>query len=114
MLISDWSSDVCSSDLTIQPVDTVSVGTQVSGTISALYADFNSTVTKGQLLAELDKTLIQADVDKAKASLAQAKSNENYQTTTFARQQKMYDSGSIRKAEYELALKNYKLAKNKV
>ncbi|TCK83122.1 efflux RND transporter periplasmic adaptor subunit [Albibacterium bauzanense] len=99
---------------TIQPVDTVSVGTQVSGTISALYADFNSTVTKGQLLAELDKTLIQADVDKAKASLAQAKSNENYQSTTFARQQKLYDSGSISKAEYELALNNYQVAKTSV
>jgi len=99
---------------TIQPVDTVSVGTQVSGTISALYADFNSTVKKGQLLAELDKTLIQADVDKAKASLAQAKSNENYQSTTFARQQKLYDSGSISKAEYELALNNYQVAKTSV
>lgn len=99
---------------TIQPVDTVSVGTQVSGTISALYADFNSTVTKGQLLAELDKTLIQADVDKAKASLAQAKSNENYQSATFARQQKLYDSGSISKAEYELALNNYQVAKTSV
>lgn len=99
---------------TIQPVDTVTVGTQVSGTISALYADFNSNVKKGQLLAELDKTLIQADVDKAKASLAQAKSNENYQSATFARQQKLYDSGSISKAEYELALNNYQVAKTSV
>lgn len=99
---------------TIQPVDTVSVGTQVSGTISALYADFNSTVTKGQLLAELDKTLIQADVDKAKASLAQSKSNENYQSATFNRQQKLYDSGSISKADYELALNNYQVSKTSV
>jgi HlyD family secretion protein len=99
---------------TIQPVDTVTVGTQVSGTISALYADFNSNVKKGQLLAELDKTLIQADVDKAKASLAQAKSNENYQSATFERQQKLYDSGSISKAEYELALNNYQVAKTSV
>ncbi|HUH20015.1 efflux RND transporter periplasmic adaptor subunit [Albibacterium sp.] len=99
---------------TIQPVDTVSVGTQVSGTIAALYADFNSTVKKGQLLAELDKTLIQADVDKANANLAQAKSNENYQSTTFARQQKLFDSGSISKAEYELALNNYQVAKTSV
>src|SRR5690242_12502165 len=47
---------------TVEPVDTVAVGTQVSGTISKIYVDFNSTVKKGQLLAELDKTLFQASV----------------------------------------------------
>eukprot|EP01132_Coremiostelium_polycephalum_P016481 gene16481-19808_t len=54
----------------VQPVDTVAVGTQVSGTIAKLYADFNSTVKKGQLLAELDKTLFVASVDQYKANLA--------------------------------------------
>jgi HlyD family secretion protein len=95
---------------TIQPVDTVTVGTQVSGTISALYADFNSTVKKGQLLAELDKTLIQATVDQAKASLAQAESNRTYQTANFKRQQQLYQTGSISKAEYDLALNTLQVA----
>src|SRR5688572_5578819 len=44
---------------TVQPVDTVSVGTQVSGTISKVYVDFNDKVKKGQLIAEIDKTILQ-------------------------------------------------------
>jgi len=99
---------------TIQPVDTVIVGTQVSGTVSALYADFNSTVKKGQLLAELDKTLIQATVDQAKASLAQAQSNETYQAANYKRQQLLYETGSISKAEYDLALNTFQVAKANV
>jgi len=99
---------------TVQPVDTVIIGTQVSGTISALYADFNSTVKKGQLLAELDKTLIQAQVDQAKASLAQAQSNETYQAANYKRQQLLYETGSISKAEYDLALNGYQVAKANV
>jgi len=95
---------------TIQPVDTVIVGTQVSGTISVLYADFNSVVKKGQLLAELDKTLIQATVDQAKASLAQAQSNQQYQSANFNRQKQLYATGSISKAEYDLALNSYQVA----
>jgi HlyD family secretion protein len=99
---------------TIQPVDTVIVGTQVSGTVSALYADFNSTVKKGQLLAELDKTLIQATVDQAKASLAQAQSNQTYQAANYKRQQMLYETGSISRAEYDLALNTYQVAKANV
>ena len=99
---------------TVQPVDTVTVGTQVSGTISALYADFNSTVKKGQLLAELDKTLIQATVDQAKASVAQAQSNQAYQAANYKRQQMLFETGSISKAEYDLALNTYQVAKANV
>lgn len=99
---------------TVQPVDTVTVGTQVSGTISALYADFNSTVKKGQLLAELDKTLIQATVDQSKASLVQAQSNAAYQSANFSRQQQLYATGSISKAEYDLALNTYQVARANV
>ena len=96
---------------TIQPVDTVTVGTQVSGTISALYADFNSTVKKGQLLAELDPILIQATVDQAKASLAQAQSNERYQAANFNRQKQLFETGSISRADYDLSLNNHQVAK---
>src|SRR3712207_1795434 len=57
---------------TLQAVTTVQVGSQASGTISALYADFNSTVRKGQLLAQLDPSVAQAQVQQARANLAQA------------------------------------------
>lgn len=99
---------------TIQPVDTVTVGTQVSGTLSAMYADFNSTVKKGQLLAELDPILLQATVDQAKASLAQAQSNEIYQQANFKRQELLFKTDAISKAEYDLAKNTFQVAKANV
>lgn len=99
---------------TVQPVDTVSVGTQVSGTISAVYVDFNSTVKKGQLLAELDKILLQAQVDQARASLQQAQSTLTYQKSNYERQKQLLDVGAVSKAEYEIALNQYEVARNNV
>lgn len=96
---------------TVQPVDTVTVGTQVSGTVSALYADFNSTVKKGQLVAQLDKTLIMATVDQAKAGVAQAQSNQSYQAANFNRQKQLFETGSISKQDYDIALNTYQVAK---
>lgn len=107
------STDVTATG-TIQPVDTVTVGTQVSGTISALYADFNSTVKKGELLAELDKVLIQSTVDQAKANLSQARSNQTYQQANYNRQQQLFETGSISKADYDLALNTLQVAKANV
>src|SRR4051812_31456578 len=57
---------------TLQAVTTVQVGSQASGTISALYADFNSTVRKGQVIAQLDPSVMQAQVQQARANLQQA------------------------------------------
>ena len=56
----------------VQAVTTVQVGSQASGTISALYADFNSAVRKGQVIAQLDPSTAQAQVSQARANLAQA------------------------------------------
>src|SRR5579862_3690516 len=56
---------------TVNPQDTISVGTQVSGTISQLDVDFNSKVHKGQLLATIDPTPFQAALDQAQATLSQ-------------------------------------------
>src|SRR3954471_19925907 len=60
---------------TLQAVTTVQVGTQVSGTIQALYADFNSLVKKGQVLARLDPSLLQAHLGQAQAGLVSAQAN---------------------------------------
>jgi HlyD family secretion protein len=57
---------------TLQAVTTVQVGTQVSGTIQALYADFNSLVKKGQVLARLDPSLFQTQIEQARANLIRA------------------------------------------
>ena len=60
---------------TLQAVTTVQVGSQASGTISALYADFNSVVKKGQVIAQLDPAVPKAQVDQARANLEQARAN---------------------------------------
>jgi HlyD family secretion protein len=60
---------------TLQAVTTVQVGSQVSGTIAALYADFNSQVHRGQLIAQLDPAIFQAQVAQARANLEQARAN---------------------------------------
>ena len=95
---------------TIQPLDTVSVGTQVSGTISVINADFNSVVKKGQLLAQIDKSLLQAVVDQDKATLSTQRSQLAYSQSNFERQKLLYSTGSISKADYETAQNNYNAA----
>lgn len=95
---------------TIEPLDTVSVGTQVSGTISVINADFNSVVKKGQLLAQIDKSLLQAVVDQNRASLATQKSQLDYAKSNYERQKLLYSTGSISKADYETAMNSYNAA----
>ncbi len=99
---------------TVQPVDTVAVGSQVSGTIKGVFADFNSTVKKGQLLVQIDKSLFQAQVDQINASLQSAQSNLVYQKSNYERQSKLYDVGAISKADLETALYSYNSAKDNV
>jgi len=95
---------------TLQPVDTVAVGTQVSGTISKVYVDFNSKVKKGQLLAELDKTILSAQVQQIVSSIQQAQSQLTYQQSNFNRQSQLYNAGAISKADLETAQNGFKIA----
>ncbi|HTI11123.1 MAG TPA: efflux RND transporter periplasmic adaptor subunit [Puia sp.] len=95
----------------IQPVDTVTVGSQVSGIISALYTDFNAKVTKGKLLAQLDKSLFVASVNQNKASVASAQSQLIYQQSNFQRQELLYKTGAISKADYDNATYSINAAK---
>lgn len=99
---------------TIQPVDTVAVGTQVSGTLAFLYTDFNKPVKKGQLLGMLDQSLFQASVDQYKANLAVAQSQYTYQQQNFHRQELLYKTGAIAKADYDNAMYTLNSAKANV
>src|SRR5215203_4018612 len=72
---------------TLQAVTTVQVGSQASGTISALYADFNSTVKKGQVIAQLDPSVTQAQVQQASANLAQAQAQLQQARTAVGQSQ---------------------------
>jgi HlyD family secretion protein len=95
---------------TLQPVDTVAVGTQVSGIIEKVYVDFNSTVKKGQLLAQLDKSLLLAQVQQINANLLSAKANYSYLKSNLERQQQLYTAGAVSKAEQEAAQYQYSSA----
>lgn len=99
---------------TINPVQTVSIGSQVSGQISAIYADYNSEVKKGQLLAEIDTSLFEAQVNQAKANIDNARANlAKIQATaandklTLARYKNLYKRGFIAKSELDLAESTY-------
>lgn len=94
----------------MEPVDTVSVGAQVSGVVVKLFANNNDAVKKGQLLAQVDASIYSAQVDEAKANLASAQSNLEYQKNTFERQSELYRLGAISKADYQLALNQYNAA----
>ena len=96
---------------TIQPVNTVSVGSQVSGTIVKLYVDYNSVVKAGELLAELDKTLFVASLNQANSNYEQVKSLLTYQKGNLERQSQLYNVGAISKADYENALYTYNSTK---
>ncbi len=88
---------------TVEPVDQVEVGTQVSGIINHIYVDYNSQVKKGQLLAELDKTNLQESVNNALAQYEAALNELNYYQQNYNRQNNMFRSGVISKADYEQA-----------
>jgi HlyD family secretion protein len=99
---------------TVQPVDTVAVGTQVSGIIKKTYVDFNSTVKKGQLLATLDPDLLQFQSEQIKANLQNARSNLAYNDINFNRQAQLYKIGAISKADFDNATNQYNAAKAQV
>ena len=99
---------------TIQPVDTVTVGSQVSGIIKTVFTDFNAKVKKGQLLAQLDKSLFQATVDQNKAQVASAQSQLVYQQANFGRQELLFKTGAISRADYDNATYTVNAAKAQV
>jgi len=98
----------------VEPVDTVAVGTQVSGTIKNIYVDFNSKVRKGQLLAVLDPELLRDQMLQVNANLQSAKSNQAYNEINFNRQTQLYKVGAISKADYDNAHNAYNASKAQV
>ncbi len=99
---------------TIEPVTSVTVGTQVSGIVSKLYVDYNSVVKKGQVIAELDKTNLISQLNTAKANLASAQSKLNYETANYKRYKSLYQKGLVSADDYENAQLSYKQASEQV
>ena len=96
---------------TIEPVTLVEVGTQVSGIISHIYVDYNSTVKKGQVIAELDRENLNSQLETAQAQLESAKSDLDDQEQNYERQKTLHDKGHISDNDFELARLSYQQAK---
>ena len=99
---------------TIEPVTSVTVGTQVSGIVSKLYVDYNSVVKRGQVIAELDKTNLISELNRAKADLTSSQSTLNYETANFNRYQTLFDKGLVSANDYENARLTYEKARQAV
>ena len=99
---------------TIEPVTSVTVGTQVSGIVSKLYVDYNSVVKKGQVIAELDKTNLISELNTAKANLASAQSTLTYEQANYNRYKTLFDKGLVSADEYENAKLSFDKARQQV
>ncbi len=99
---------------TMEPITQVEVGTQVSGVVEKIYVDYNSVVTEGQLIAELDKTNLNAAKTQAQAVYDNAVSQRNYTKTIYDRQKTLFDNQVISKSDFDDAAFNYETAKGTV
>lgn len=99
---------------TIEPVTSVTVGTQVSGIVSKLFVDYNSVVKKGQVIAELDKTNLMSQLNTAKTQLATALSQLNYQTANYKRYKTLFEKGLVAADDFDNAKLSYTQAKEQV
>ena len=99
---------------TIEPVTSVTVGTQVSGIVSKLFVDYNSVVKKGQVIAELDKTNLMSQLNTAKTQLATAQSQLNYQTANYKRHKTLFEKGLVAADDFDNAKLSYTQAKEQV
>jgi HlyD family secretion protein len=88
---------------TVKSLLTVNIGTQVSGVISKIYVDYSDHVKKGQKLAELDRSTLQASYLSSKASYESAQNELNYQKNNFNRIKQLFSSQSVSKTDYETA-----------
>ena len=97
---------------TIEPVTEVQVGTQVSGIIDKLYADYNSIVKEGQLIAEMDKVTLESDLASAKASYQGSEAEYDYQKKNYERNVKLHEKGLVSDTDFELSEYNYRMAES--
>ena len=97
---------------TVEPVTKVEVGTQVSGIVSKLYVDYNDVVKAGQVIAEMDKVNLQAELTSANAQLSTAKTEFEYQEKEYNRIKTLHDKELVSDSEFDQAQYQYQSAKN--
>jgi len=96
----------------LQPIDQVDIGTEISGTVSKIYADFNQQVLKGQVLLEIDPLKAKVRVEQTKASYRAAANEMQYQRRNYRRTQELFQKGSVAATEMETAEYRYKNAQS--
>ena len=99
---------------TVKPVTEVEVGTQVSGIIDKLYADYNTEVKKGQLIAEMDRVTLNSELQSAQAQYSSAKADFEYQTKLYERNVALHDKQLISDQDFEQYEYNYLNAKSQL
>lgn len=105
-------SEMVSATGTVEAETSVDVGTQVSGIIDKIYVDYNSVVKKGQLIAEMDKVTLEAQLKSQEAQLASAKAEYEYQQKNYARNKVLFQKELISDSDYETATYDYERAKS--
>ncbi|MDL2227554.1 efflux RND transporter periplasmic adaptor subunit [Odoribacter sp. OttesenSCG-928-L07] len=105
-------SHVVTATGTLEPIIQVEVGTQVSGIVSKIYVDYNSEVKKGQIIAELDKTNLQNELESKQSNVAISKTEFEYQQKNYERNKILHEKQLISDADYDLSYYNYSKAKN--
>lgn len=96
---------------TVEPIKQVEVGTQVSGIISKIYVDYNSVVKAGQLIAELDMSVLQTELESSRANLNSSKVEYDYQTKNYQRIKGLYEKDLVSATEFEQAQYSYDKAR---
>lgn len=104
-------SEVVTATGTMESVTQVDVGTQVTGIIEKLYVDYNDHVKKGQLLAELEKTLLDSDLKSADANMASAKASYEYARKNYERDKALHDEQLISDYEFQTSKRDFDVAR---
>jgi HlyD family secretion protein len=104
-------SNVVTATGTIEAVTSVDVGTQVSGIIDKIFVDFNDNVKRGQVLAQIDRTTLLAQLEQSKATVDQAQANLVYQEANYDRIKALFEKQLVAKSDYDQAFYNYENAK---
>jgi HlyD family secretion protein len=98
----------------IKPLNTIKVGSQVSGNIEKIFVDFNSKVKKGDVLLTIEPSLLQASANEAKASLDSAKSQLKYDESEYKRSSELFKNGYIARSEMESSKTRYETSQQTV
>lgn len=107
--IGDLSTTVTATG-TLSAVTTVQVGTQVSGTVSKIFVDFNSQVKKGQVVAEIDKTYLSASLEDARANTEKMQILLDQAKREFNRAKQLLNEKVVSQSEYDVAYANLQSA----